>query len=68
MHYRHLGGGGGGFSVLSLLAEILLSACFCLTFVVAKEMLVLNKFKEAWLSVFILPLYFVLSVDQCKDI
>lgn len=61
-------GGGGGFSAFSLLAEILLTACFCLTFVIVKEMLVLNKFKEAWLSVFVLPFYFVMSVDQCENI
>mgnify|MGYP005996211743 CR=1 FL=1 len=54
------------FSVISLSIEIVLVACFCVLFVVAKEILVLNKFKEAWLSVLVLPLYFFTSVDQCK--
>jgi hypothetical protein len=55
-----------GFSPLSLLAETALVCLFCLAYVVAKEVLVLNRFKEAWLSVLILPLYFVTSIDYCK--
>lgn len=62
VHYSHT-----GFSLLSLSHEVLLVACFCITFVVVKEILVLNQFREAWLSVFIVPLYFLVAVDQCKS-
>ena len=60
VQYPHL-----GFSLLGLVAETLLVACFCLAFLVLKEMLVLNRCNQAWLSVFIFPLYFVLPIDQC---
>ena len=50
----------------SLLLEIILNSIFCLLFIIFKEVLTLNKLREAWLNVLIVPLYFVVSIDQCE--
>mmetsp|Transcript_2251 Transcript_2251/g.4199 ORF Transcript_2251/g.4199 Transcript_2251/m.4199 type:complete len:265 (+) Transcript_2251:15-809(+) len=51
-------------SLIALVLETLLVTCFCVLLVVAKELLVLNKCKETWLSVLMLPLYAFVPVEQ----
>lgn len=45
--------------------EIVLNSFFCFCFVVVKEILILNKFREEWLSILIFPLYYIVTIDEC---